>query len=140
MDIKEKNKIIRRNRSYVIMLVVLLILFLFAIFGTDTGRNANINEKIGIIFAILFAFSAYLRMYYIYKLEKYQGIHRHNSFIDFFNFSFSNKRLGLIFSLFPYVKKYNIKKLDIIRKQINYATYSTYIFLLFFVYLIVELK
>lgn len=121
-----KNK---RNRRYKISIITILVLLLIATFGTETGRNTNFNEKLMLLLGLLFVFTVYLRMYNIYKLEKFQDTHNHISFVDFFNNNIHD-RLDLIFEIVPILKRFDDRKLEIIRFQINFLTFFAYLFIL----------
>lgn len=131
-----KNK---KNRLYSVWIIILLILFLIATFATETGKNSDFKEKLLILSALSFALTMYIRMYLIYKLEKFQIKHTYNSFIDFFN-NRINDRLDLIFIIVPYLKRLDNRKLNIIRFQINFFTILTYLFALICIYFITIIK
>lgn len=130
----------KKNKAYIFLIVCILILFLVATFGTSAGRNSSHDEKLVILSGLVFAFTAYIRMYYLYKIEQLNGEHRHQTFIDFINVSFADFRLDIIFWIVPYIKKYNSELLEKYRKLLNAATLLVYFTLIVFCYMIFEIN
>jgi hypothetical protein len=135
-----KIKKSKKQKAYLFLNAGILALVLIATFCTPTGRNSSLEEKLGILSGLIFVFSAYLRMYYIYKLEQLKGEHGHQSFVDFFNHFFVEFRLYLIFWQVPYLKKYNSELLEKYRKLINLATLLVYCTFMTFGYLVLKIN
>lgn len=129
----------KRNLFYIILISVFLLLIILIIFGTDSGQNTSIYIKLLLISGLLFFFLVYLRMFYIYKLEKFQGKHNYPSFVDFLNKTFSRFRVGIIILYFPYFKKLPEKRHTDARNKINLISLIIYLITLFSVFLVLNI-
>ncbi len=124
-----------KNKAYFSLISSILILFTITTFVAISKQESYLIIILGIFSGFIFVASAYMRMYYIFKLDKLKRKHNHQSFLDYID-HFFEVRYTRILLIIPDLKKYNMYFLEKYRKKINVWTLWFWVFSLIYTYFI----
>ena len=96
-----------KNKAYIYLTVSLLILFAITTLVAIFNQKSNLFVVLAIFSGLVIIISAYLRMYYVFKLERCKKKHNHLKFADYIVNLFES-RYELIFIVLPDFRKYNM--------------------------------